>query len=261
MYKEEILNRLVILRGELRETQEKYRSVTNEIEELAYDLSNLENEQYRLENREIELENEIQELEKRLMDKEFEEINNALTGNKFRDAFIKCSWFCRRYDDNNAHLSYVRIEDDRLMATDGCRAIVVECDSIPEELKNTFIKWNIRDNFKDNAEIPRDRLSFIDDAIKKGKGNITFTINEKDFKEKLYYKSRNDKGYNKEYEILKFNDEKVAFNKEYLDIALKVFKNLDITVYWPKTMFSPLIIKNNNQKVVLLPVRLNTKDY
>lgn len=260
MYKEEISNRLIVLRGRLGDTQEEYRSVTSEIEDLTYDLNNLENEQYRLEKREIELENEIQELEKRLMDKEFEEIDNALTGNEFRDAFIKCSWFCRKYDDDNTHLSYVRIEGGRLMATDGYRAIVVECDSIPEELKNTFIKWDVRDNFKDNTEIkPRDTLSFIDDVIKKGRGDIKVGLNERVFKETFNYKTREES--NSTIEILNYCGVKAAFNKEYLDTALKVFKDMDIKVYWPKTMLSPLIIENNNQKVVLLPVRLNTEDY
>lgn len=250
MYKEEILNRLVILRGKLGETQEEYRSVTYEIEELAYDLSNLENEQYRLGNREIELENEIQELEKRLMDKEFEEIDNALTGNEFRDAFIKCSWFCRKYDDNNIHLSYVRIEDDRLMATDGYKGIIVDCNNIPRGLRNAFIRWDIRENFEDNVERKPDTVLSIDDAIQKGRGDIKIKMNESEFREQLHWK---DKG---EFEILEHENKKIAFNKEYLDLVLTIFKGINITVYWPNTEHMPLVIKSENQEVMLCPVVL-----
>lgn len=254
MHREEILNRLVNLRGRLGETLEEYKSVTSEIEELAYDLSNLENEQYRLENREIELENEIQELEKRLMDKEFEEIDNTSTGNKFRDAFIKCSWFCRKYDDNNMHLSYVRIEDDRLMATDGYKAIIVNCDNIPRELRNTFIRWDIREDFENNVERKLNTILSIDDAIQKGRGDIKFKMDEREFRERLHRKDRGN------FEILEHNNKRVAFNKEYLDLALMIFEGMDIMVYWPNTKHMPLVIKSKGQEVMLLPVVLGNLD-
>lgn len=259
MHKEEIREKLEGLREELEETQEEYADVTSEIEDLSWDLSNLENEQYRLEKKESDLFKEIQELEEQLMDKEFEELDNALTGDKFRDAFIKCSWFCRKYEDTSVPLTHVKITGKRLVATDGCIGIVIECDSIPEELKNTFIRWDVRENFKDNAEKkPMSNFSFIDDAIKEGKGYLTLQTNLEEFKEKLWHKTKTL--YEEEIVILSFNSEKVAFKKKYLDIALKTF-DTDIVVYWPKTKYSPLIIENEGQKAILLPIRLNDNDY
>lgn len=251
LHKEEILNKLVILRKKLGETKEEYRGVTSEIEDLSWNLDNLENEQYKLENKEIKLEKKIEELERQLRDKEFEELDNTLTGDKFKDAFIKCSWFCRRYDNDNVDLSYVRIEDDRLLAIDGYKAIIVDCDNIPEELKNTFIKWDVRDGFANNIEERPNTILSIDDAIRKGKGNVKIKMNEREFREKLHWKGKG------KFEILEHKNKKVAFNKEYLNLVLRTFKCMDIIVYWPNSEYMPLVIKNENQEVMLLPVVLN----
>lgn len=262
MHKEEVENKLKDLkdlREELEETQEEYADVTSEIEDLSWGLSNLEYEQYRLKNKEIKLEKEIKDLEKQLMNKEFEELDNTLTGDKFRDAFIKCSWFCSKYENYNDLLTYVKITGKRLMATDGYRGIIVECNNIPENLKNTYIRWDVRNNFTENANPivgASNYLEVLDKRIQECNDNQILLINESKFKEMFYHESRKES--DKNITILKHLDVKVAFNQDYLETILRAFKNMDIEVYWPECWYEPIMIRSQYQSALLLPIRLGT---
>ncbi|MCR2043214.1 hypothetical protein NSA23_03685 [Anaerosalibacter massiliensis] len=256
MYKEEIKLEIKKLRQELEDNEAEYEDIQDEIESLAYQIDCLESDKYRLENIGYDIENKIEELEKQLASKRFDELDNELTRDKFRDSFIKASYFCA-IDEERETLNHVKIEEERLIATDGCRGIIVKCDEIPEGLKNTFVKWDIRQDFNENAKLKGWQTINLDEVIKNGKSNTVFKIEVDEFIESLYFQTiKSSSPLLDEAVILKAYGRKVAFNKRYVDEMLKVFEGKYLKVYWPKSSLNPLIVENGGQQVILLPIRI-----
>lgn len=252
MYKEEIKLKINKLRQELEDNEAEYEDIQDEIESLAYQIDCLESDKYKLESIGYDIEDEIKELEKQLASKRFDELDNELTGDKFRDAFIKASYFCS-IDEEREILNHVKIEEERLIATDGCRGIIVKCDEIPWELKNTFVKWDVRGSFKKNAKSRIWQIFNLSEIMKDTKSNVVLKLEAEEFLEKLYFETVEVNGV---ITILNYRNIKVAFNKKYLDTLIKVFKGIEMTVYYPKNYWSPLIIVGGGQQAILLPIRL-----
>lgn len=249
MYREEIELKLIELRKQLEDSNNEYENVVSEIEDLEYEAEKLKLTCNRLERT-------IEDLEKELTVAKNREVDNSLTGDNFKDSFIKASYFCRKFSNvEHDPLQYVKIEEDKLLALDGYRGIVVNCSEIPQELQNTFIKWVIRDNFKEHKNIGIQWLYEINEIIDKAKSNIVYQFNADDFYAQLYHDKKNIGS--REAVILEFMGKKVAFNKKYLDETLMVFGNTQVTLYYPEINTSPLVIKNDNQKAMILPIGLN----
>ncbi|MBV1817316.1 hypothetical protein KUA25_04485 [Bacteroidales bacterium MSK.15.36] len=253
MYKEEIRLEINKLKQELEDNEAEYEDIQDEIANLAYQIDCLESDKYRSEEIGKNIAAKIKSLEKRLANKNFDELDNKLTGDKFRDSFIKASYFCSM-DGENEILNHVNIEEDRLIATDGYRGIIIECDEIPSGLKNTFIKWDVRENFKENAKSRIWRIINLSEIIKNTKSNTVLKLEAEEFLEKLYFETVEVNGA---ITILNYKNIKVAFNKKYLDTLIKVFKGIEMTVYYPKNYWSPLIIAGGGQQAILSPVRLS----
>lgn len=249
MYKEEIDKRLINLRKQLKDSNNQYYVVISEINDLEYEAQKLEKECE-------DLEREIEQLERKLINVSTLDLDNVFTGDEFRDSFIKASYFCRKYSDvANDKLEYVKIVNAKLFAIDGYRGIVINCSKIPQELKNTYIKWDTRENFKENIE--KDIIWFyeINEIIDKAKSNIVCQVNADDFFKQLCVDTRFVG--NREVAILEFNNKRVAFNKKYLEELLMVFGKTIITIHYPEIKTSPIIIKNDIQEALLLPIRLS----
>ena len=199
----------------------------------------------------------LRKLEKDLVTIEIESVNNELTGDEFIDSFIKCSYFCNKYDNRN-DLSCVSIKEDRLIALDGYKGIIIKCGSIPKELKNSYIRWDTREDFENNIEkdmsscVHSHLMNFIDD----GKSEVIIKGNLKGILESIRYKTIDGR-----IEVLNYNNIKVGFNQKYLDLLYLVFSNEKVSVYYPKNSLNPLIVEDENKQVVILPIRLGDSCY
>lgn len=244
---------LEVLINRLEENTTKYENVESEISELSNYLLRLEDEHNTITK-------EIKKIEKKLSDVELAKIDNLLTGDEFRDAFIKCSYFCKKYCTENELYQYVIITKDFLLALDGYKALKVQCNSIPDKLKNTLIKWDVRANFKDNIEdsINKDLIELtctnIDEIITKVKNFNDNIINctLEELKSKYLVEIKNDEPATL---LFKYKENSVGLNKEYYNILSVVFRNEKATIYYPKTPYAPLLINNKNQLAILMPIK------
>lgn len=265
MYKEEIDLKLIDLRKRLDENIEEYTDIEQEIDDLACQTSNLEDDRRTLETEYSILTKQIKNLETELIEAKSIELDNTMTGDEFRNCFIKCSFFCRKYEGFNENhddpLRYVKIKENELRALDGCRGIIIRCNDIPDELRNTYIKWSTRDNFKDHIKKEDNyRALDLEKIIEEGKSSTEIKLKANEFLKSLLVKTFTDESNGKETGILQYG-EKVAFNKKYLDTMLMPFKDMDITVYYPRNKYSPIVIQSDNQKAILLPIRLRNDNY
>ncbi|MCQ4924948.1 hypothetical protein NE686_17745 [Tissierella carlieri] len=250
---EEIDNKLIELR-------KIYNENGGLMDDILANISELEDDYKKLEKDNDIIEAEIKTLEKELTEGKFSEVDNTSNGNKFRDLFIKSSYFCRR-DDERLALAYVELKEKQLLALDGYKGIIIDCDYIPKELQNSYIKWNVRQDFE--KEVIRElssQRSNLDDIIENGKSSLIININQDEFMNKFHKKTiQRQNGRN--ISVLEYEGKKVAFNQKYLDIVIMVFHNMDIKVYYPRDKKSPMIIESSTQRVILLPVSMDDIDY
>ena len=101
MHKIKIQERIKYLEILLDEIYAEHADIEGRILDLEGDLFYLENE-------EAGIIKEIKDLKTRLSNMVVSEVDDTLTGDEFRDAFIKCSWFCSKYENYNDSLTYVK---------------------------------------------------------------------------------------------------------------------------------------------------------
>lgn len=264
MYKEEIDLRLINIRKRLDENMEEYTDIEQEIDDLAWQMSDLEDNRRMLETEYSTLTKQIENLETELIEAKSIELDNTMTENEFRNSFIKCSFFCRKQvfnDEYDDPLRHVKITENKLLAMDGSRGIIIKCDSIPDKLKNTYIKWCVRDDFEKYIEKEWDYNYFdLEKYIEESQSDIKINLKQDKFLEKLLIKSKEGVS-GKEIVILKYYNMKVAFDKRYIDTMLMDFEGMDITVYYPSDRYSSMVIESDNQKCILLPMRLDDSEY
>jgi hypothetical protein len=177
------------------------------------------------------------------------------TEEPFLKDFIIASYFCNRNEDSRPELNYVNITNNELQAVDGMKAIIIRNSSIPDSLKNTKIKWDVRENFENNNGEYIE--SFIEiHKVFPPKNEYTFAIGEisvEDFYKKLKVNSYSNEPY---LEIVTIEtDWKIGVNKEYLDTALLAFKGEKFSLKSISAV-SPLLLENERKSVLVLPVRL-----
>lgn len=238
---------LLTLEKQYEELDDEFGSVGDEIEELQSKQSDIECSMEEIETR-------ISIIRKKMLETEVE-ILNFETGDKFTNDFMKASYFTARSNPSRISLQIVSIKENEIWALDGYRAIIITNNEIPENLKNTNIHWDIRENFEDN--IFDEKMSFIDirnvipkkDEAKYVIANITSENFDETFKSVLTG--------TKNYNIVKlyYKDFLIGARKEYLNDALMVLKGKKFTVYF-FTSVSPILIECDNMEIMILPVRL-----
>lgn len=249
----------------IAELERTITALSNETTELISEQEDISSQLEQLD----ELEQEYSDLETEIQQKEnaikkgkklFYEASRSLdtfTGDKFTDDFIKASYFASK-EDVRPYLNYIKITGNQLIAIDGYRAIIIKNTNIPDELKNTFIKWHVRNNFKNYIEAPDDRypdVIKIFEDIKKLNKKIA-KVKASDFYSLLnVHDAKNQKGFTCDVAILDIKDIKMALNKEYLDIALMCFGDSEFDVYLSDS-FSPIKLENENISEVVLPIKI-----
>lgn len=212
-----------------------------------------------LEMRLEELENEMQYTEKQIKTLKNQIINVKKESNEMEDTFnnnfIKASLFACE-DPLRDRIYGVNLTENKIMATDGTKGIIIKCVCIPDNLKNTRINWYARDNFEDNIIAPEEKFYDFEQFLKKCKKAKKYTIDK--INSHNFFKMFNAKNTSK-YETLKqielsHEELKILFNKELLDLALMCMGDKEFTVYLADDK-SPMILEHDEISTIIMPMR------
>jgi hypothetical protein len=237
--------KIIELSQEYKTLDSEYVQVTDEIEDLEY-------RQESLECRMNDIEEEIKEIKELMLSKMVEQLNIE-TDDPFLKDFITASYFCDK--DTRPVLCNVNITEDELQACDGYRAIIIKNTNIPINLKNTKIKWDIRESFEENINNTDKEFINLKTAYP-DKSTFTFKLEgltSEDFYQKLNVDEPEE--IDTCERVIIHAGEDICVNKEYMDSGLLAFKNEEFTLY-ASTKIAPIVLENERKSVIILPLRL-----
>lgn len=237
------------LDSNLIELLREQQMIEGECEEIDNEIEEREMRRDCLESRAEGIESEISSIKKHMLEASFS------IEDRFLQDFIKASWFCSKLDSCPS-IQYVKITDDNLIALDGYKAIAIKTD-VPQELKNTFIKWDVRENFKEYIESIEnypDVKKVFEDAENKIVDTY-FNLTSEEF-----YKKFNAEKFKKPFYgdiwLIKCGDIETCFNKEYMNPALMALKGTEFTLKINGET-KPILLENERTKIIVLPIRRN----
>lgn len=213
-----------------------------------------------LEMRLEELENEMQYTEKQIKTLKNQIINVKKESNEmedtFKNNFIKASLFACEDPFKKTFYS-VNLTKNKIMATDGIKGIIIKCDCIPDNLKNTRINWYARDNFEDNIIAPEEKFYDLEQYLKKCKKAKKYSVDN--VNSNNFSKTFNAAKHVNEYESLEqirlsHEEMKILFNKELLDLALMCMGDKNFTAYLTDDK-SPLMLEHDEVSTIIMPMR------
>jgi hypothetical protein len=195
----------------------------------------------------------------KMLEKKIYEINK-FTDDPFVNDFIKASYFSFKADDNGRHqFQYINITETELQASETHRLIIIKCPHIQAELKNTKIKWDVRENFKDHVKTGVE-FPDVHRVIPSKEGAKAYSgIKPENFYSLFKPSPFKFNPDNNDVECVKidFDSVRIGLNKEYLDTALMVLDGeFDLYV---RGWLEPLTFESKDITIVLLPIRYSDR--
>lgn len=241
------------LDSDILELEKKYENLGYKLENILGEIEDLESEQNDIEYDMGEIEKQITVAKKEML--AGIETFNIETDDVFTNDFMKASYFTARYDEGRPILQTVCIKENELWGLDGYRAIIITNNQIPKDLQNSYINWNIRENFEEN--ILDENMKFVDlRSIMPKKENAKYVI-----------QGLTNENFNRVFKIeempcdiddagrLYYKDFICGINREFLNDALMALKGKVFTMYI-ETKVSPILIEAENMEILLLPIRI-----
>jgi len=235
--------------------EKKYEKLDSRLQYVVGEIEDLESEQSDIEYEMGEIEIEIENNKKIMLGARIETLNIE-TDDVFTNDFMKASYFTAKYNETRPALQTVHIIDNELWALDGYRAIIITNNDIPVELRNSFIKWDVREKFENNTL--HEEMNFIDIR----------TVMPKKEKAKYVIENVTSENFNETFMVediknasipgaatMKYEDFLYGINREFLNDALTVLKNQTFTVYFEGEVL-PILFKSENIEILLLPIRI-----
>lgn len=242
---------LAELDSEFLNLKEQYTDYGIEYDELLDKIEELEDKKHSIEGKMDNIENKIAQIKKKMHESKIKSVDIQTT-DPFTLDFIKASYFTTQDDDRREALQYVVIKENQICAVDGYKAITILNDNIPDELKNTYIMWDVRKDFKDN--IRTDNIDYPDiSSIYPKEENIQHILTDvtvDNFYNKFIVKKLKETTI-----VLNYKDFNIGFNPEYLDTALIAMEDENFTVSFVNPV-SPMLLESERIKVLVLPKRL-----
>lgn len=235
-------NKLTMLSKEYQKLDDEYSQLESEIEDLQSELDAVESKMSHVEN-------QIKQVKAKLLEKKIHEIN-VFTDDPFVNDFIRASYFALKHaDGGRQHFQYINITETELQATDSHRLIIIKCPHIPGELKNTKIKWGVRDNFNDHIVADVNYPDVYSAVPSKENARVYPKVNPKDF-----YSAFKPAPHGHCCVKIDFGGMEIGLNREYLDTALMVMDGeFDLYI---RGDTQPLTFEGKDITVILMPVRL-----
>lgn len=231
----------------------------------------IESEIYSLQNEIDELQSELDKLEKdkdylknqiEITKKDFFSLKvssiNAFSNDKFTNCFIRSSYFTDKTKTKDETFQYVNITDNTLQASDRHKLIIVKCACIPDDIKNTQIKWYVRDNFKEHAKT---EIEFpnVYNVLPPQKSSVLFPgVKPEEFYS--IFKPKPIMDFTVLGPFLKFDFDgiKIFFNKEYVDTALVCIGGM-FNLY-VRDSLEPITLESDDATILLLPLRYSEEE-
>lgn len=241
---------MLFLDTELTRLSQKYQNMEDRYSQVESEINGLQDEMDDLENDMNRIEAQIKTVKEKLLQKKMSDIN-LFTDDRFTNDFIRVSYFAAKSEDR-VTFQYINITDSELQASDTHRLIIVKCPCIPDELKNTKIKWDVRDNFKDHIETDV-KFPDVNAVMPKKEGATLYPgVNPENF-----YNLFNPKlpmlSNSVECVKINFGGVNIGLNKEYLDTALMCIGG-EFGLY-VRGQLEALTLESKDTTVLLLPVR------
>lgn len=160
----------------------------------------------------------------------------------------------------------IYVSEQEIVATDGYRCILLRNCSIPESYKNKVImsEFKTLDNVLVKTITESDQKIY--DSVQRV---IEFNSPTEESKSMKIYEFvdnfivKNKKVNGKELAILenKSKYDRVAIDVNYLRSTLEVFEeDEDISINYPRTSISPLLIKSKSKEVLVMPMKVSYSD-
>ena len=170
---------------------------------------------------------------------------------EFLNAFLTASYFTPR-GKNDEYSQYIQIKEDKLMAVDGNKGIIVKCSDVPEELRNKFIKWDVREKFEENAiekDVDFEDVFDIDYTDFRFKNSEEYSFHEAYFRD-----TKEISLSNRQIDVFKnkANTFNKGFERDSVNLSLSVFEGGAFDYLFSEG--DPIIFKNKQTTVVLLEV-------
>jgi vacuolar-type H+-ATPase subunit I/STV1 len=236
----------------LLELQHKHNQLNSRYAEIEGEIEHLESKKFELEAEINKIELQIEAIKEQLLEIEMNKIN-AFIDDQFTNDFIRASYFALRNEETTRPvLKHVNITEFELMATDLYRGIIIRCSCIPTELKNSKIKWDVREDFA--ANINRDLGNFPD---------LKAVIDETKKNSKIIFRDVEPNEFYSKFEPadhpralrLRYSDENdlITLNKYYLDISLKCLEGQTFYVYITDRN-SPIVMESDDTSIIIMPM-------
>lgn len=240
---------------------QKLIKLTNDRKHLDFRFRQIQGDIDDLEEKKDSVGCEIDDLD-RAIEKIKEQIRSSVlysfSEDKFTNDFIKASYFALKDDDTREYFRCVYIADEELMATDSYRGIIIKCDVIPEQIKNSLIQWDIRESFKKYKKEIDGKYPDLKGIIQKIRDTHKKVM--EDIKATDFYTvvEMQPIPTDEEMELVSIQcaEFKVILNKRYLDEALICFSGESFSIHM-KDEKSPILLESGNISVAIVPLRIN----
>lgn len=245
--------KLETLKRKLEKEEANYADLEEEIESLSDELDTCESKCNDFEKQIKEIQQEIES------EKTLELLEGAASSElDFAKAFYQTALFCNHFMENRDILKYVNIKDSVLQGCNGCMAVEIKCDDIPENLKNKLIAWDT-DGFE-NPKVGEGEYVNLEkvfgDFFEQQPESMLLTKEEIEKQIIEPGEANTDKRGETETYVLDLNKHKIGMNPKYLLPAFQILPDDEIIrVYW-KSPVTPIAFETSKIKCLVLPVRL-----
>lgn len=219
-------------------------------------LIDLDKKYEKLEFKQNNLEKQMSKIEENITSTRQELLNTSqsenFSENEFIDNFIKASYFCKR---NYPELESVIVTDKEITACDGSEAIIIK-SNIPNEFKNSKIKWNVRGKYKEKAIKLGDKYLNVKESIKTNQ-NIRKYFIENCSSENFYnnFTIENLTVTLGKVVKLSYKDLSIIFSKKYIETALMALQNHTFSISL-ESKLKPMTLECEDIKILILPIRM-----
>ena len=246
------------LDAKLIELQKSRAPIEREVERLEVEIEFLEDEKTDSENKLIDIDNQIKSIKKKFYEDKIKRLD-VFTDDQFTNDFIRASYFSNRdSEDGSMSFNYVNVADSEIVACTGFMLIKINSDYIPDNLKNTRIKWDTRSDFEQHINHEVKSIPSYKKIL--GEAEKTHRLVAEKVKASDFWQVVKDVAHTPETMYMcamvkfKIGGLNITFNEEYLKTGLMGMGDEEFAVY-AHTDIAPMILQGIRTTVVLLPMR------
>ena len=245
------------LDARLIELQKKRIPLEKKIESIEAEIEILEDDKTDVENDLSDIDKQIKNVKKKLLEDKVKSLD-VFTDDQFTNDFMRASYFCSKDECGSVAFDFVNLTDSEIIACTGFVLIKINSDCIPENLKNTRIKWDVRKDFEQH--INREVKPIPNYGKILGEAEKTPRLVAEKMKASDFWNVARDITHTPETKYMcamvhfKIGNLSITFNKEYLNTGLMGMGDEEFTVY-AHANITPMILQGTRTTVIALPMK------